>query len=137
MSAAQWREETETDPVPEADPLAGDPRAAARALIAQLPLDRIFQDQALTDAFLSELLMALARESVSQSRRELQRKGIEEAKAQGVRFGAPSRPLPENFEQARLAWRGGQMSSAAAAKLCGMPKTTFYNAVRRVERTEA
>jgi len=112
----------------------GDPKTAARRLIGLLPLHDIFQNPDLADAFLSELLLALARESTSSSRRDRQRKGIAQAKAQGVRFGAPSRPLPENFHEAHRAWRAGQCSMREAAERCGMPKTTFYNAVRRTEQ---
>ncbi len=119
----------------EATALDGDPQAVARNLIAQLPLREVFQNKALADAFLSELFLSLARESSHESRREQRQKGIDEARAQGVRFGAPKRPLPDNFEEVRKAWRNGQLSVKAAADLCGMPKTTFYNAVRRMEGT--
>jgi len=111
-----------------------DPKTVARHVIAQMPLQRIFQDQALSDAFLSELMRALARESSYKSRRERQKEGIEQAKAQGIRFGKPSRPLPENFEEARRAWRDGQMTMKDAAAWCGMPRTTFYNAAQRAEQ---
>jgi len=115
----------------------GEPRAVAQHLVAQLPLQKIFGDQALSDAFLSELLLALARESSYSSRRERQKKGIEDAKAQGIRFGAPSRPLPENFDEIRRAWRGGAFPLKEAAAKCGMAKTTFYNAVQRAEQEAA
>ncbi len=113
--------------------LDGDPQAVARNLVAQLPLREIFHDKTLADAFLSELFLSLARESSHECRQKQRQKGIDEARAQGVRFGAPKRPLPENFDEVRKAWRNGQLSVKAAADLCGMPKTTFYNAVRRVE----
>lgn len=114
--------------------LDGDPKEAARDFVAKLPLQRIFEDQALSDAFLSELMLALARESSVRSRREQQKKGIEKAKAQGVRFGKPSLPLPENFEEARRAWREGELSMKEASELCGMAKSTFYGAVQRAEQ---
>jgi len=114
--------------------LDGDPRATAQNLVAQLPLREIFQNPELADAFLSELMLALARESSRESRRELQKKGIAEARARGVRFGRPSRPLPENFEDARQAWRGGWLSLKEAAKQCGMPESSFHDAVQRTER---
>jgi len=121
---------------PEADPImaGGDPKTVAQNLIAQMPLQRIFQDPALSDAFLSELLLALARESSGKDRRERQRQGIEEARAQGVRFGAPRKPLPENFEEVRQAWRDGVFSLTKAAEQCGMANSTFYNAAQRAER---
>ncbi len=115
--------------------LDGDPSTVAQNLVAQIPLREIFQNKALADAFLSELFLSLARESSHESRREQRQKGIDEARAQGVRFGAPKRPLPENFDEVRRAWRNGKLSVKAAADLCGMPKTTFYNAVRRIEGT--
>lgn len=118
--------------VPEAE--AGDPKAAAQGLIARLPLREVFQDKALADAFLSELLLTLARESSYEERRERQRKGIAEAKAHGARFGKPARALPENFEDARQAWRDGRLSMKEAAELCGLPKTTFYDAAQRAEK---
>lgn len=121
---------------PEAGPIeaGGDPKTVARNLIAQIPLQKIFRDPALSDAFLSELMLALARESSCMDRRERQRQGIAQAKAQGVRFGRAKRPLPENFEGIRKAWRDGQFTLAEAASRCGMPKSTFYNAAQRVER---
>ena len=47
----------------------------------------------------------------------------------------PSRrkPVPDNFEECREAWRDGQMTLRQAAGACGMPHTTFHNAVVRVE----
>lgn len=119
-----------TDPIE----AGGDPKIVAQNLIAQMPLQKIFQDPVLSDAFLSELFLALARESTGQTRRERQRQGIEEAKAQGVRFGAPRRPLPDNFEEVRRAWRNGEFSLSEAAEQCGMAKSTFYNAAQRAEQ---
>jgi len=129
----------QTAPQAKADPSAvltldGDPRVTAQNLVARLPLREIFQNRELADAFLSELMLALARESSRESRRALQRKGIAEAKAQGVRFGKPSRPLPDNFEEACQAWRSGGFSLKEAAKECGMPESTFYYAAQRMEK---
>ncbi len=114
-----------------------DPRAAAQRLVALLPLREIFQDRELADAFLSELMLALARESSREARRELQRKGIAQAKAQGVRFGKPARPLPENFDEVRFAWRRGEFNLITAAQLCGMPKSTFHSAVQEAEKMDS
>jgi len=111
-----------------------DPKRSARQLVEQLPLEEIFRDQALKDAFLSELMLALARQSSYTDRRERQKAGIREAKAQGVRFGAPARPLPANFEEMRRAWRSGQLTVKEAAERCGLARTTFYNAAHRVEK---
>jgi len=72
-----------------------------------------------------------ARESVHRRQAE----GIAAAKAKGVRFGRPSPPLPENFEEARIAWRSGALSLRQAANSCGMPPSSFRTAVQRAEGT--
>jgi len=112
----------------------GDVRSAAQNLVARLPLREIFQNRELADAFLSELMLALARESSRENRRERQREGIAQAKARGVRFGKPSRSLPENFEDMRQAWRSGWCSLRDAAEACGMPESSFYTAAQRAEK---
>ena len=47
------------------------------------------------------------------------------AKARGVRFGRPPRPLPENYHSAYQRWKAGTITGTAAAKECGMPLSTF------------
>ena len=84
-------------------------------------------------AFVSELFLSVAEQERRQMRRERQAEGIAAAKARGVRFGARRKPLPDNFEECRQAWRGGQMSLRQAAGACGMSHATFRDAVTRVE----
>ena len=57
--------------------------------------------------------------------RQRQAEGIAAAKARGVRFGRPPKPLPENFHSAYQRWKGGAITGTAAAKECGMPLATF------------
>ncbi len=121
----------------EPPPPRGDPRSVARGLVALLPLREIFRDKELSDAFLAELLLTIARESSHESRKELQRQGIAQAKAQGVRFGKPRRSLPENFEEMRQAWRDGECSITEAAEQCGLARPTFSEAVKRAEYARA
>lgn len=59
-----------------------------------------------------------------------QREGIEAAKLRGVRFGRPSKPMPENFEQIYQEWIRKEISAGEAAKCCNFSKATFYNKVR-------
>jgi len=113
--------------------LNGDAKSTARDMVAQIPLREIFRNQELADAFLSELMLAIARESSRENIMARQRKGIAEAKARGVRFGKPARPLPENFEDVRQSWREGWLSLKQAAEECGLPESTFYYAAQRAE----
>lgn len=39
-----------------------------------------------------------------------QQKGIAAAKAKGVKFGRPPRPLPENFHEIHQAWRNKKIT---------------------------
>ena len=57
--------------------------------------------------------------------RQRQAEGIAAAKAMGVRFGRPPRPLPDNFHRCYQRWKQGEITGTAAAKECGMPLATF------------
>ncbi len=114
-----------------------DPTGLAKELVADIPLEEICQDQELMNAFLAEMFLAISKASTKENRRKRQAKGIAAAKARGVKFGPKPPPLPDNFDEVRLAWRRGEFNVVTAAELCGMAKTTFYNAVQRVEAEEA
>ena len=57
--------------------------------------------------------------------RQRQAEGIAAAKARGVRFGRPPRPLPDNYHSAYRRWKAGMITGTAAAKECGIPLSTF------------
>ena len=65
--------------------------------------------------------------------RQRQAEGIAAAKARGVQFGRPSKPLPENFYAVHRTWRSGQITLRQAAELCHMNHNTFYYRARRYE----
>ena len=56
---------------------------------------------------------------------DMQAEGIAAAKARGVRFGRPPKPLPAGFHSAYQNWKAGKITGTAAAKECGMPLSTF------------
>ncbi|MBS5333044.1 MAG: hypothetical protein KHY36_11020 [Subdoligranulum variabile] len=62
-------------------------------------------------------------------------KGIVAAKAKGVKFERPPKPLPHNFHEIRRAWRAKKMTLKQAAEACNMPVGTFYDKVRKFENT--
>ena len=49
--------------------------------------------------------------------------------------GGPRKPLPEKFPEACRAWRSKKRSLDAAAAFCGMPRTSFYDAAKRVAQS--
>lgn len=86
--------------------------------------------------FVADLFSQVAEQERREERHQRQAEGIAAAKARGVRFGKKSKPLPENFEEVRHAWRNKELTLQEAAAACGMAKTTFYNAVERAEQAE-
>ena len=86
--------------------------------------------------FVADLFSQMTEQEHREERRQRQAEGIAAAKARGVRFGKKAKPLPENFEEVRRAWRNKELTLQEAATACGMAKTTFYNAVERAEQAE-
>lgn len=91
------------------------------------------ESKELIGAFVSELFLALAKQSQREERRQKVVDGIAAAKAKGVKFGRARTPLPDNFDECRQAWRDGELSLQEAADFCGMNRDTFRRAVRRRE----
>lgn len=100
----------------------------ASDLISDLAELEPAQSKTLLSDFVSELFLAQAQTNQQRERRQRQAAGIAEAKARGVRFGRPNAALPENFEELRQAWRGGELSVREAAQACGLSKSSFYHA---------
>ena len=111
----------------------------AAIVVLDIPLLDTRQGRDLTGTLIADIVLQLLR-YVAQSEREnirqRQAEGIAAAKARGVRFGPRPRTLPDNFEGLRRAWRSGELSMRAAAEACGMPATTFHDAVVRAEVAE-
>jgi len=78
--------------------------------------------------FLSDIVLqvlSFVAENERTNIRQRQAEGISAAKAKGVRFGRPPRPLPENFHECYQRWKSGEITGTAAAKACRMPLSTF------------
>lgn len=82
----------------------------------------------LMGTFIADLVLQIL-SFVAQNERENIRKrqeqGIAAAKARGVRFGRPPRPLPSNFCSTYQRWKSKSITCTQAAKECGMPISTF------------
>ena len=111
----------------------------AAIVVLDMPLLDTRQGRDLTGTLIADIVLQLL-SYVAQTEREnirqRQAEGIAAAKAKGVHFGPPPKTLPDNFEELRQAWRNKQMSLRAAAKTCGVPRSTFYDAVLRAEMAE-
>ena len=108
--------------------------------VMDMPLLDTRNGKDLMGTFIADLVLQIL-SFVAQNERENIRKrqaeGIAAAKARGVRFGRPPKPLPENFQRVYQHWRAGKISGTAAAKACGMPLATFRYRVKNYEKTES
>ncbi len=105
--------------------------------VIDMPLLDTRRGKDLVGTFLSDIVLqvlSFVAENERTNIRQRQAEGIAAAKARGVRFGHAPKPLPDNFDEIRQAWRNKEMSLVNAAKACGIPKSTFYDAVIRAEK---
>ena len=110
----------------------------AAIVVLDMPLLDTRRGRDLTGTLISDIVLQLL-SYVAQTEREnirqRQAEGIAAAKARGVHFGPQYRALPEGFEELRRAWRDRKISLREAARACGIPKSTFRDAVLRAEMT--
>lgn len=97
--------------------------------VIDMPLLDTRNGKDLMGTFIADLVLQIL-SFVAQNEREnikkRQAEGIAAAKARGVKFGRPHKPLPDNFYESNCAWRCNEMTLRQAAKACGMPLSTFY-----------
>lgn len=97
-------------------------------VVLDMPLLDTRRGKDLMGTFLSDIVLqvlSFVAENERTNIRQRQAEGIAAAKARGVRFGRPPRPLPENYPSAYQRWRAGAITGMAAARECGMPLSTF------------
>ena len=97
-------------------------------VVLDMPLLDTRRGKDLMGTFLSDIVLqvlSFAAENERTSIRTRQAEGIAAAKARGVRFGRPPKPLPESYHSAYQRWMAGAITGSAAARECGMPLSTF------------
>jgi DNA invertase Pin-like site-specific DNA recombinase len=97
-------------------------------VVLDMPLLDTRRGKDLMGTFLSDIVLqvlSFVAENERDNIRKRQAEGIAAAKARGVRFGRPSRPLPDNFPSVYQQWKSGEIIGTAAAKACEMPMSTF------------
>lgn len=101
--------------------------------VLDMPLLDTRQGKDLMGTFIADLVLQIL-SFVAQSERENIRKrqeqGIAAAKAKGVRFGRPEKPVPENFGKLVSDWEKKKVSLEETLKLCNMSEATFYRKLR-------
>lgn len=107
-------------------------------MVLDMPLLDTRRGKDLMGTFLSDIVLqvlSFVAENERNNIRQRQAEGIAAAKAKGVKFGRPPKPLPHNFHEIHRAWRAKKMTLKQAAKACNMAVGTFYDKARKIEKT--
>lgn len=107
--------------------------------VLDMPLLDTRRGKDLMGTFLSDIVLqvlSFVAENERTNIRQRQAEGIAAAKARGVRFGRPPRPLPENYHSACQRWKAGVITGTAAAKECGLPLSTFRSRAEIYEKAK-
>ena len=97
-------------------------------VVLDMPLLDTRRGKDLMGTFLSDIVLqvlSFVAENERTNIRQRQAEGIAAAKKRGIRFGRPPKPLPKNFHEIYQQWKNGKITGLEAAKVCGMPMSTF------------
>ena len=107
-------------------------------VVLDMPLLDTRKGRDLIGTLISDIVLQLL-SYVAQTEREFihqrQAEGIAAAKARGVKFGRPPRPLPDNFYEVHKAWRDKKLTLKEAAEACDLPVGTFYGKSIQFEKS--
>ena len=78
-------------------------------------------------------LLGYVAEKERENIRKRQKEGIAAAKARGQIFGRPKAKVPESFKKAYKLYKDKLINLKEAMAMTNMPKSTFYNYVKRFE----
>ena len=105
-------------------------------VVLDMPLLDTRRGKDLMGTFLSDIVLqvlSFVAENERTNIKQRQAEGIAATKAQGIKFGRPPLPLPDNFYEVHKAWRSKKITLKQAAEACNMPVGTFYGKARKFE----
>ena len=89
----------------------------------------------LMGTFIADLvlqILSFVAENERANIRQRQQQGIAAAKARGVRFGRPEKPLPEDFTQIVRKWEQKELGLQDVLEKCNISDATFYRRLRQL-----
>lgn len=111
----------------------------ADIFVIDMPILNTRRGKDLMGTFLSDVVLQLLSYVAENERvniRQRQAEGIAAAKARGVKFGRPRKPIPKNFYSVHKKWRNKEISLIKAAKECNLPKLTFFDKAQAFEKNQ-
>ena len=106
-------------------------------VVLDMPLLDTRRGKDLMGTFLSDIVLqvlSFVSENERHNIKQRQAEGIAIAKAKGVRFGRPPKPVPQNFERVYRQWKESEITGTAAANACEMPLSTFAYKAKEYEK---
>lgn len=110
----------------------------ADIVVIDMPILDTRRGKDLLGTFIADVVLALLSYVAENERMNIRRRqaeGIAAAKAKGVKFGAPTKPLPDNFDDIYCKWKDKIISSEEAIKESNMPRSTFYSKAKQYEES--
>ena len=102
-------------------------------VVFDMPLLDTRTGKDLMGTFISDLVLQIL-SFVAQNEREnikkRQAQGIAAAKAKGVKFGRPEKPIPDNFGDIVKRWERKEIKISDVVRICNMSEPTFYRRLR-------
>lgn len=106
-------------------------------MVIDVPLLDTRREKNLIGTLISDLILSLlsyCSDNEYNIIHQRQAEGIAAAKARGIRFGRPPKPLPENFSAIVALWNKKLISARKAAKLCDMPLSSFRYKAKKYKK---
>ena len=107
-------------------------------VVLDMPLLDTRTGKDLLGTFISDLVLQIL-SFVAQNEREnikkRQAQGIAAAKARGVKFGRPEKPVPDNFGDIVKRWEKKEIKISDVVRICDMSEPTFYRRLREYRMT--
>lgn len=110
----------------------------ADVCVIDMPLLDTRTAKDLMGTFIADLvlqILSFVAENERANIKKRQEQGIAAAKARGVKFGRPEKPVPDNFVEIVHKWEQNDLATKDALKLCDMSRATFYRKIRENEAT--
>ena len=104
--------------------------------VTSMPILDTTQSKELVGQLITDVVLAVFAYVADEDwteRHELQRQGIEVAKAGGKHLGRPRVEYPENWEDCYERWKSGVISAKEAMMLTGLKKDSFYRLTKKYE----
>lgn len=105
-------------------------------VVLDMPLlDTRRREKDLTGVFIADLVLQIlsyVAETERENIRQRQAEGIAAAKARGVRFGNPGKPIPSDFARVVNQWKNKEISLDTALKKLQVGRTYFFENKKRL-----